>query len=151
MLQTMVTFIVRTRGDVPIAADARAVMRKLAPDYAAENFQTMQEAVDKNTFNQRLGLYLVSSFAGLATVMVIAGLYGVLSQIVGYRRREIGIRMAVGASRETVAGLVIGQGTLLIGVGLVAGLVLSLALGRLVSGFLYNVARSMAGRMPQPH
>ena len=82
----------------------------------------MQEAVDKNTFSQRLGLYLVGSFAGLAIAMVIAGLYGVLSQLVSYRRREIGVRMALGATRGSVAKLVLRQGSILIGAGLAAGL-----------------------------
>lgn len=99
----------------------------------------MQEAVEKNTFNQRLGLYLVGSFAGLAIAMVIAGLYGVLSQLVSYRRREIGVRMALGATRQIVATLILSQGIVLIGSGLGAGLILAFATGRLISGFLYQV------------
>jgi putative ABC transport system permease protein len=99
----------------------------------------MQDAVDKNTFSKRLGLYLVGSFAGLAIAMVIAGLYGVLSQLVSYRRREIGVRMALGATRASVAKLVLRQGSILIGVGLVVGLALALVSGRLIKGFLYEV------------
>jgi putative ABC transport system permease protein len=86
-----------------------------------------------------LGLYLVSSFAGLAVVMVIAGLYGMLSQFVGYRRREIGVRMALGATRGGVAGLVLRQGSILVGLGLAIGLVLAIAAGRFVASFLYQV------------
>ena len=93
-----------------------------APGIALDNFQTMQELVDQNTFSQRLGLYLVGSFAGLAVLMVIAGLYGVLSQLVGYRRREIGVRMALGATRQSVAQMVLRQGSILIAVGLAVGL-----------------------------
>ncbi len=111
----------------------------MAPGIALDNFQTMQEAVEKNTFNQRLGLYLVGSFAGLAIAMVIAGLYGVLSQLVSYRRREIGVRMALGATRQIVATLILSQGIVLIGSGLGAGLILAFATGRLISGFLYQV------------
>jgi ABC-type antimicrobial peptide transport system permease subunit len=95
--------------------------------------------VDKNTFSQRLGLYLVGSFAGLAIAMVIAGLYGVLSQLVSYRRREIGVRMALGATRGSVATLVLRQGSILIGAGLAVGLLLAVATGRLIKGFLYEV------------
>jgi len=101
--------------------------------------QTMQAAVDQNTFSQRLGLYLVGSFAGLAIAMVFAGLYGVLSQLVSYRRREIGVRMALGATRTSVAQLVLRQGSVLVGVGLVVGLLLAVAAGRLVKSFLYQV------------
>jgi ABC-type antimicrobial peptide transport system permease subunit len=99
----------------------------------------MQETVDANTFSQRLGLYLVGSFAGLAIVMVIAGLYGVLAQLVSYRRREIGVRMALGATREGIAKMVVKQGGVLIIAGLVAGLVLAIFAGQLVKSFLYNV------------
>ncbi len=88
----------------------RAIFHSAAPGYALDDFQTMQDVVDKNTFSQRLGLYLVGSFAGLAVAMVIAGLYGVLSQLVSYRRREIGVRMALGATRISVAQLVLAPG-----------------------------------------
>jgi len=139
LLKTVVTFVVKTRGNIPVAQQMRTVFHELAPGFALDNFQTMQEAVDKNTFSQRLGLYLVGSFAGLAIAMVIAGLYGVLSQLVSYRRREIGVRMALGATRASVANLVLRQGSILIGAGLIAGLVLAFASGRLIKGFLYEV------------
>ena len=139
LLKTVVTFVVKTRGDIPVAQEMRSVFHQWAPGFALDNFQTMQEAVDKNTFSQRLGLYLVGSFAGLAIAMVIAGLYGVLSQLVSYRKREIGVRMALGATRGSVATLVLRQGSILIGAGLVAGLVLAFATGRLIKGFLYEV------------
>ena len=139
LLKTVVTFVVKTRGDIPVAQEMRTVFHQWAPGFALDNFQTMQEAVDKNTFSQRLGLYLVGSFAGLAIAMVIAGLYGVLSQLVSYRRREIGVRMALGATRGSVAKLVLRQGSILIGAGLVVGLVLAVATGRLIKGFLYEV------------
>jgi predicted permease len=139
LLKTIVNFVVKTRGDIPVAQEMRSVFHQLAPGFALDNFQTMQEAVDKNTFSQRLGLYLVGSFAGLAIAMVIAGLYGVLSQLVSYRRREIGVRMALGATRGSVAKLVLRQGSILIGAGLAVGLVLAFASGRLIHGFLYEV------------
>ena len=99
----------------------------------------MQEAVDQNTFSQRLGLYLVGSFAGLAVAMVIAGLYGVLSQLVSYRRREIGVRMALGATRQSVAQMVVRQGSIVIGIGLGVGLLLAFPAERLIQSFLYQV------------
>jgi predicted permease len=139
LLKTVVSFVVKTRGNVPVAPEMRSVFHEMAPGIALDNFQTMQQAVEKNTFSKRLGLYLVSSFAALAIAMVIAGLYGVLSQLVSYRRREIGVRMALGATRGSVAQLVLRQGILLIGAGLGVGLVLAFATGRLISGFLYQV------------
>lgn len=139
LLKTVVNFVVKTRGNIPVAAEMRSIFHRAAPGFALDDFQTMQQAVDKNTFNRRLGLYLVGSFAGLAVAMVIAGLYGALSQLVGYRRREIGVRMALGATRGSVARLVLRQGSFLVGSGLAAGLVLAFAAGRLVRSFLYQV------------
>jgi predicted permease len=139
LLKTEVNFLVKTRGAIPVAAEMRSVFHAGAPGYALDNFQTMQEAVEQNTFSQRLGLFLLGSFAGLAIVMVVAGLYGVLSQLVSYRRREIGVRMALGATRASVARLVLRQGSVLVGAGLGCGLLLALATGRLVKSFLYEV------------
>ena len=139
LLATAVNFVVKTRGYIPVMAEVRSVFRKDAPGFALDNFQTMQEVVEKNTFNQRLGLYLVGSFAGLAVMMVIAGLYGILSQLVSYRRHEIGVRMALGATRQSVAGLVLRQCGMLVATGLCAGVALSAAAGRMVTSFLYDV------------
>ncbi|MGO9340592.1 MAG: ABC transporter permease [Terracidiphilus sp.] len=139
LLKTVVSFAVKTRGNIPVAVEMRSVFHQVATGFALDNFQTMQDAVDNNTFSQRLGLYLVGSFAGLAVAMVFAGLYGVLSQLVSYRKREIGVRMALGATRASVAQLVLRQGSVLVGAGLGVGLVLAFAAGRLVKSFLYQV------------
>jgi predicted permease len=139
LLKTVVSFVVKTRGNIPVAAEMRSVFHQNAPEFALDDFKTMREVVEQNTFSQRLGLYLVGSFAGLAVAMVFAGLYGVLSQLVSYRRREIGVRMALGATRQNVAQLILRQGSILVGAGLGIGLVLALATGRLVKSFLYQV------------
>ncbi|HTB98528.1 MAG TPA: ABC transporter permease [Terracidiphilus sp.] len=139
LLKTVVNFVVKTRGTIPVETVMRAAFRKDAPGLALDDFQSMQDVVDKNTFSQRLLLYLVGSFAGLAIAMVIAGLHGVLSQLVSYRRREIGVRMALGATRLSVAQMILRQGSILIGAGLVLGILLAVATGRLIKGFLYQV------------
>ncbi len=139
LLKTIVNFVVKTRGNIPVATEMRAIFHSNAPGFALDDFQTMQQVVEKNTFSQRLGLYLVGSFAGLAVMMVFAGLYGVLSQLVSYRRREIGVRMALGATRQSVAQLILRQGSILVGAGLILGLLLAFASGRLVKSFLYQV------------
>src|SRR6185437_1321240 len=112
--------------------EMRSVFHQAAPGFALDNFQSMQEAVEKNTFSQRLGLYLVGSFAGLAVAMVFVGLYGVLCQLVGYRRHEIGVRMALGATRRNVVQLILRQSSILIGSGLAVGLLLAFVTGRWV-------------------
>jgi len=139
LLRTIVSFVVKTRSNIPVATEMRSVFHQYAPSLALDNFQSMQQTVDRSTFSQRLGLYLVASFAGLAISMVIAGLYGVLSQLVGYRRREIGVRMALGATRQGVAQMVLRQGSILIGIGLAVGIVMAVFAGRLVESFLYQV------------
>ena len=77
-----------------------------------------------------------------APVMLVTGLYGVLAQLVGYRRREIGIRLALGAPRASVLQMVLRQGAAMIAMGLAVGLALSALTGHLLSSFLYRVGVS---------
>jgi putative ABC transport system permease protein len=139
LVKTVVFFEVKTRGTISVAPVMRNVFRQTAPDFALDNFQTMQEIVDGNNFSQRLGLYLTGSFAGMAVLMVIAGLYGVLAQLVSYRRREIGVRLALGSTRGRILGMFLKQGLALVIAGLVLGVVCALWAGRLVKSFLYQV------------
>ncbi len=139
LVKTVVFFEVKTRGNIAVAPVMRNVFRQTAPDFAVDNFQTMQEIVDGSNFSQRLGLYLTGSFAGMAVLMVVAGLYGVLAQLVSYRRREIGVRMALGSTREKILGMFLKQGLTLVVAGLVLGVVCALWAGRLVKSFLYQV------------
>jgi ABC-type antimicrobial peptide transport system permease subunit len=142
LLKTIVNVLVKTHGNVAVAPISRAVFHEQAPDYALDNFETMSETVNKSDFTNRLGLYITGAFAALAALMVITGLYGVLAQLVGYRRREIGIRLALGAPRASVLQMVLRQGAAMIAIGLAAGLVLSALSSRLLSGFLYDVGTS---------
>ena len=93
----------------------------------------------QNNFNQRLGLYLIGAFAGIAVLMVIAGLYGVLAQLVSYRRREIGVRLALGATRQRILRMFLRQGAMLVMAGLVIGALFTLWISRLGKAFLYQV------------
>jgi ABC-type antimicrobial peptide transport system permease subunit len=139
LLKTAVHFVVKTHGNVAVAPVARAVFHRIAPDLALDAFQTMQELVDQSNFSARLGLYLIGAFAGLAVLMVIAGLYGVMSQVVSHRRREFGVRMALGATRPSIVRIVLGKGIVIIAAGLAVGMVLSYSTGRLIMSFLYEV------------
>lgn len=139
LVQTIVNFVVKTRGNVAVAAAMRSVFHDLAPDYALDNFQTMQQVVDQNNFSSRIGLYLTGAFAGMAVLMVIAGLYGVLAQLVSYRRREFGIRLALGATPTGILAMVLRQGLLFVAIGLAVGIGVSVLAGDLVKGFLYHV------------
>ena len=83
---------------------------------------------------------LLGIFAGLALLMAVIGLYGVISYSVTQRTQEIGIRMALGAQSSGVLSLVVGQGMQLAGIGAVIGLTVSLALGRLIKNQLFQVS-----------
>jgi ABC-type antimicrobial peptide transport system permease subunit len=131
--------IVRTRGDLDLTKSIRQIFQQSAPDFALDHFRTMRGALDEVTFDQRLGLYLTGSFAALAILMVLAGLYGVLSQLVGQRRREIGIRMALGASRASIQAMILRRAGRLGTLGLIVGLLASLEAGRLLRAFLFGV------------
>ena len=87
------------------------------------------------TFRARL----LGGFAALALLLAVAGLYGVLSQLVAQRTQEIGIRVALGAQRSAVLALVAKQGALLAGTGLVAGIAVALWLGRFLGSMLYGI------------
>ena len=139
LIKTIVNFVVKTRGEMAVAPAMRSVFHELAPDYALDNFQTMHESVDHSNFSSRMGLYLTGAFAGLAVLMVIAGLYGVLAQLVSYRRREFGIRLALGATPGGILGLVLRQGLVFVGAGLAIGIVAAVFAGNLVKSFLYQV------------
>jgi putative ABC transport system permease protein len=142
LLKTVVNFLVKTRGDVAVAPLARSVFHQVAPAYALDSFSTLQESVDKSNFANRLGLYITGAFSALAGLMVLTGLYGVLAQLVGYRRREIGIRLALGAPRSSVLQMILRQGATMVLVGLGLGVLLSLASGRVLHSFLYGVGAS---------
>jgi predicted permease len=139
LIKTIVNFVVKTRGQVTVAPAMRSVFHELAPDYALDNFQTMQAAVDQSNFSSRMGLYLIGAFAGMAVLMVVAGLYGVLAQLVSYRRREFGIRLALGATRGGIMGMVLRQGLVFVGIGLGIGVAVAVLAGNLVKSFLYQV------------
>lgn len=139
LLKTIVFFVVKTQTRIPVAPAVRSAFKPVAPDFALDNFQTMQESFAKTNFNDRLGLYLISAFGGMAVLMVIAGLYGVLAQMVGYRRREIGIRLALGATPTGILSMVLLQASTLVIAGVAAGLALAAATGKLEAGFLYGV------------
>jgi len=139
LLKTVVFFVVKTRGDIAVAPAARATFKQEAPDFAIDNFLTMQESLAQSNFNDRLGLYLIGTFAGLAILMVVAGLYGVLAQLVSYRRREIGVRLALGATRQSILTMILRQGSMMVVAGLVAGIFLAAISGKLVNGFLFGV------------
>jgi predicted permease len=102
--------------------------------------QTMTEVISDSLVTQRFGMALLGIFAGLATLLSSVGIYGVISYIAGQRTHEIGVRMALGASRKDVLRMVLGQAGKLALVGVGIGVVGSLALTHLMSSMLFGVS-----------
>jgi putative ABC transport system permease protein len=109
-------------------------------DQAISDIATMEENIDDSLASQRLTMTLLGVFAGLALILASIGLYGVMALIVTQRTRELGIRFALGASRGDVLRLVLGQGAVLVGIGLAAGLLGAFVASRALRSVLYNVA-----------
>jgi predicted permease len=139
LISSATNYLLRTHGQADLATAVHSVFKKVAPGFAIDNLQTMRKTVDSANFNHRLGFYLIGSFAGVAILMVMVGLYGILAQFVNQRRQEIGVRMALGASGESILALILRQGSVLIGTGLIIGLAGSLAASKLIASFLYDV------------
>lgn len=134
------TVLVRGTGgrvpDLPVLED---VVHRVDPDLALINPRTMRATVDRGLVTPRFYSGLLSAFAGLAVLLTAIGLYGVVAFQVSSRRREIGIRMAVGARSGEVVGHMTRRGLGPATFGVLAGFLGALALTRLLSGLLYNV------------
>ena len=109
-------------------------------DQAVSDVATIEENIDDSLASQRLTMTLLGVFAGLALILASIGLYGVMALIVTQRTREMGIRFALGASRGDVLRLVLGQGAVLVGIGLATGLLGAFVASRALRSVLYDVA-----------
>jgi predicted permease len=128
-----------TRDSTAIAQAARRIVASVDPDQPVAAVRTMNEIVDQNVADRTDQTRLVGAFAGLALLLAGIGLYGVLSYGVSQRAREIGLRMALGASAGSVTRLVIGRGLTLTALGLGIGLAAAWAAARSLTTLLYGV------------
>jgi putative ABC transport system permease protein len=131
---------VRVAGDpMRLVVPVRRQIHDLDEELVAGDVWTLKSFRDAGLGQERTSAALLSSFGALALALTAIGLYGVLAFAVARRTHEIGIRMALGASRSKVMGLVTGQGMALTLVGLAAGLICAFGLTRLVASSLYGV------------
>ncbi len=132
--------VVRMAGDpMAAAAPVRALIREMDAALPVAAVRPMAEVVATALATPRLTGFLLGTFAAMASALAVVGLYGVLSYLVARRTHEIGIRMAMGAERSQVLGMIVRRGVTLAAIGVVVGLGAALALSRLVRGLLYDV------------
>jgi MacB-like periplasmic core domain len=122
-----------------LTSEVRATVAKLDPELPVSDLQTVRAQVEASLAPEWFQTGLVASFAGLALLLAAIGIYGVVSYAVTQRTQEIGIRMALGAGRGGVLGMVIGQGMKSVLAGVALGLAASFALSRLMTEFLFGV------------
>ncbi len=146
------TFIVRTAGANPLrlADILRREVPRARPEFRVSNIRTQREIVDALTIRERLLAMLALFFAAVALLLAAVGLYGVLDYSVVQRRREIGIRMAIGASSGDIARRVTAEIFSVILLGCAAGLALGLTAARYIAPLLYAVKPTGAGLLALP-
>ena len=134
------TFVVRSAGDASnLMEPARAAIWAVNPQQTIYRQATLDELVTNTISPRRFALAVIVGFAALALVLAVAGVYGVLSAIMTTRLREVGLRVALGASRWDILRLVFGRGLAMAGVGLIVGMAGSIGAARLLRSFLFQI------------
>jgi ABC-type antimicrobial peptide transport system permease subunit len=141
LLKQIMTYVVRVSSGDPNALnkEVQNVIHRVDPGQTIFHVATMKEIVLASVKSRRMGALLLSVFGFLALVVAVAGLYGVLSYMVAQKKRDIAVRMALGASRNEVVRMVVSHALVLYAIGLAAGLLGVIWCGRLLSSMLAGV------------
>ena len=140
ILASFTSLALRTHADpATVIPELRTALREIDPDLAVMDVRTMQDVVDTSLGSQTLAVRLLWIFAGAALLISIAGIYGLLAYNVSQRTRDIGLRMALGATRGNVIQLVLRQAVLLLLIGVGIGIVAAISAGSVLRSFLYGV------------
>jgi putative ABC transport system permease protein len=135
------TLLVRTEGDPELLADpVRAAFQEVDPDVALSQVVTLEELLDQFYVGIRVFNAILSGFGAMALLLAALGVYGMLAYSVSRRRREIGLRMAVGAKRHRVVGMVLGEGLKLAAVGILLGGLLTFPVAVLLRSLFQGVS-----------
>jgi predicted permease len=134
-----VSFVARTATPASVVDGIRAEIRRAAPDLPIQTIATMDEAVAASVAPPRFRMLLLGLFATAATLIATCGIYGLMAYAVTQRRREIGVRMALGAERRDVLRLVLGRALRIVAAGLVVGLAGAAGVTRVLQRFLFGV------------
>jgi putative ABC transport system permease protein len=136
-------FLVRTDGDpLALARDVRLTMKELEPLRSIYDIAPLEQRIGDAFAENRLRAALVALFAAAALSLSAVGLYGTLSYAVSLRRREVGLRLALGATRRRILSGFMAHALRVVGVGCVVGVALALASTRLMAGMLFGVSPS---------
>jgi putative ABC transport system permease protein len=132
--------VLRTAGD-PLAATAtlRSAVRALDPNLPIARIRTLDSVVDDALSTPRFAATLLGVFAALALVLAAIGIYGTMALLVAARTPEIGIRLALGAGRSSIFGLIVGHGLAVAATGIAIGVVGAAAASKVLSSLLYGV------------
>src|SRR5262249_19231591 len=142
--ETSMHIAVRAEGVTPmsLAGTARTIIQKLDPSLPVSDVRTMEQIMWSSVAKPRFLTFLMTIFAGLALVLAVVGVYGVLAYNVEQRTRELGIRVALGARPAGVRAMVLAQGLVLVGIGgaigVVGALALNVALAHVFSQVLFQ-------------
>ena len=128
-----------TRNPLAVASATRTAISSIDPDEATSSFRTLGEIVSTSAAGDRFNAFLLGAFGGIALLLTVAGIFGVLSYLVTQRTREIGLRMALGAQRYNILGAIVGHGMSLVLIGVGIGLAGAYGVTRWMSGFLFGV------------
>ncbi len=136
-----VVLAVRTTGEpVALVPGIRDIVQTLSPSTPLANVQTLEEAMDRATSRTSFTMTLLGSASGIALLLGLVGIYGVISYIVSQRTREIGVRLALGATGTSVRNMVVRQGLVLASIGMVVGLGAAWAMRSVMGALLFGVS-----------
>jgi ABC-type antimicrobial peptide transport system permease subunit len=135
----VMTFVARTEGNPELLVPGvSAAVHGIDPELPLAEVRTMEAVVDRTLARPRIVAVLLTVFAVMALALAAVGVYGVMAYSVAQRTQEIGVRMALGATTDSVFGMVIGDALRLVGIGVAAGLVCAAGLTRLLTTLLYE-------------
>ncbi len=138
--RTLYLFVRTARSPSQLATPVREALRSVDASVPLDDIATMEERLYATVAQPRQWATLLGMFAAVALGLAAIGVFGMLSYVVGTRRREIGVRMALGAGRRTVVGMIVGSGLTHAVVGSVLGLIISLFGARMLTNVLYDVS-----------
>jgi predicted permease len=139
--QRALYFTVKSRTNAAaLLPPLRAAVRALDPSQPVASALTMDERVSASIAQPRASTVVVGAFAAVAALLAVIGIYAVLAYMIAQRTREIGIRVALGATSGDVLRLIVGHGLRIVALGLVAGAVVSIAFSRVLAGLLFGVS-----------